>query len=256
MQETTAQLLTAPEETGSLVASAERAAAWAGEPFLHPEEDPGQVLAPGTARRRALDDALAEIDAGSEGALDRLEDPLRADARPRARAEREAAPSEVRHRAAPPPGGRARRDADRADRRRAAPARGGRSTRSRTSTTRRSTRTARTARTATTLRTSLEELEVGRRALAAGGPGRDPPLPLPPPDRVRQDDRRRRLRRGRAHDRRPDPHPPPPAGHPVQPRAEGRGLRRPDHAGDHRHGHAAASAIRSRSRPTPGSPGT
>ena len=66
MQETTAQLLTAPEATSSLVASAERAAAWAGEPFLHPDEDSGQVLAPGTARRRALDDALAEIDAGSK----------------------------------------------------------------------------------------------------------------------------------------------------------------------------------------------
>src|SRR5262245_40882482 len=66
MEETTAQLLTAPEATSSLVASAERAAAWAGEPFLHPEEDPGQVLAPGTARRRALDDALSELDAGAK----------------------------------------------------------------------------------------------------------------------------------------------------------------------------------------------
>jgi ribonuclease E len=66
MQETTAQLLTAAEAMSSLVASAERAAAWAGEPFLHPEEDPGQVLAPGTARRRALDDALAELDAGAK----------------------------------------------------------------------------------------------------------------------------------------------------------------------------------------------
>jgi ribonuclease E len=66
MQEPTAQLLTAPEATSSLVASAERAAAWAGEPFLHPEEDTGQVLAPGTARRRALDDALAEMDTGAK----------------------------------------------------------------------------------------------------------------------------------------------------------------------------------------------
>jgi hypothetical protein len=65
MQETIAQPLTAPEATGPLVASAERAAAWAGEPFLHPDEDPGQVLAPGTARRRAFDDALAELDAGA-----------------------------------------------------------------------------------------------------------------------------------------------------------------------------------------------
>jgi ribonuclease E len=65
MQETIDQTLTVREATGPLVASAERAADWAGEPFLHPEEDPAQVLAPGTARRRALDDALAEIEAGA-----------------------------------------------------------------------------------------------------------------------------------------------------------------------------------------------
>ena len=45
-------------------ADALRAEAWAGEPFLRADEDPESVLAPGTARRRALDDALAEIDAG------------------------------------------------------------------------------------------------------------------------------------------------------------------------------------------------
>src|ERR1044071_1475519 len=66
MQETIDQTLTVPEATGPLVASAEQAEAWAGEPFLHPDEDPGIVLAPGTARRRALDDALAEIEAGAE----------------------------------------------------------------------------------------------------------------------------------------------------------------------------------------------
>ena len=65
MQEAIDQPLTVPEATGPLVASAERAAEWAGEPFLHPEEDSAQVLAPGTARRRALDDALAEIEAGA-----------------------------------------------------------------------------------------------------------------------------------------------------------------------------------------------
>ncbi len=41
-----------------------RAEAWAGEPFLHEDEEPGEVLARGTARRIALDEALAEIDAG------------------------------------------------------------------------------------------------------------------------------------------------------------------------------------------------
>jgi ribonuclease E len=66
MQETIDHLLTVPDATDALVASAARAAEWAGEPFLHPDEDSAQVLAPGTARRRALDDALAEIEAGQE----------------------------------------------------------------------------------------------------------------------------------------------------------------------------------------------
>ncbi len=41
-----------------------RAQDWAGEPFLHDGEDSAEVLAPGTARRAALDEALAEIQAG------------------------------------------------------------------------------------------------------------------------------------------------------------------------------------------------
>jgi superfamily II DNA or RNA helicase len=52
------------EEPDGIAAAALRASAWAGEPFLEPEEDPAVVLAPGTAARRALDDALAEMDAG------------------------------------------------------------------------------------------------------------------------------------------------------------------------------------------------
>src|SRR6187402_2102984 len=47
-----------------LTAAAQRAEAWFGEPFLHPEEEPDLALAAGTARRAALDDALAEIEAG------------------------------------------------------------------------------------------------------------------------------------------------------------------------------------------------
>jgi superfamily II DNA or RNA helicase len=47
-----------------VAAAAFRAEAWAGEPFLRDGEDPAVVLAPGTARRRALDDATAEIEAG------------------------------------------------------------------------------------------------------------------------------------------------------------------------------------------------
>jgi ribonuclease E len=48
----------------NLTAAALRAESWFGEPFLAPDEDALQALAPGTARRAALDDALAEIHAG------------------------------------------------------------------------------------------------------------------------------------------------------------------------------------------------
>ena len=48
----------------SLTAAASRAGAWFGEPFLQPDEDVAVALGPGTARRAALDDALAEVDAG------------------------------------------------------------------------------------------------------------------------------------------------------------------------------------------------
>src|SRR5918994_2188884 len=50
----------------NLTAAARRAESWFGEPFLMPDEDPSQALASGTARRAALDDALAEMDAGRE----------------------------------------------------------------------------------------------------------------------------------------------------------------------------------------------
>jgi superfamily II DNA or RNA helicase len=52
------------EAAAALSADALRAEAWAGEPFLRPDEDPEAVLAPGTARRRALDDALTEMGEG------------------------------------------------------------------------------------------------------------------------------------------------------------------------------------------------
>jgi superfamily II DNA or RNA helicase len=58
-----------PRESGDALAiraDALRAEAWAGEPFLRPDEDPDVVLAPGTARRRALDDGLAELDSGRD----------------------------------------------------------------------------------------------------------------------------------------------------------------------------------------------
>jgi len=64
MAETVPHSPLASEEPGDITAAALRAAAWAGEPFLQPDDDPAVALAPGTALRKALDDALAEMDAG------------------------------------------------------------------------------------------------------------------------------------------------------------------------------------------------
>jgi superfamily II DNA or RNA helicase len=52
------------EAADPLVAAAVLAQAWAGEPFLREGEDPAPAFAAGSARRRALDDALAEIESG------------------------------------------------------------------------------------------------------------------------------------------------------------------------------------------------
>ena len=64
MSDTLTHSPTDSEEAAAIRADALRAEAWAGEPFLRGDEAPDAVLVPGTARRRALDDALAEIDAG------------------------------------------------------------------------------------------------------------------------------------------------------------------------------------------------
>jgi ribonuclease E len=64
MSEATQISSIAPEAATGLAESVFRAETWAGEPFLRPDEDPCVVLAPGSACRAALDDALAEIDAG------------------------------------------------------------------------------------------------------------------------------------------------------------------------------------------------
>jgi ribonuclease E len=63
MQETATNPPNLSESPGGLAAAALRAEAWAGEPFVRPDEDADLVLAPGTARRRALDDALVELEA-------------------------------------------------------------------------------------------------------------------------------------------------------------------------------------------------
>jgi superfamily II DNA or RNA helicase len=64
MSEAILQPTDTSDAADGLKADALRAQEWAGEPFLHPGEDTAEVLAAGTARRAALDEALAEIDAG------------------------------------------------------------------------------------------------------------------------------------------------------------------------------------------------
>ncbi|MGD0166660.1 MAG: DEAD/DEAH box helicase family protein [Gaiellaceae bacterium] len=65
MSETTDQLPTPLDSSGEeIVAKAARASTWAGEAFLREGEDPVRAMAPGTARRRALDDAINEIESG------------------------------------------------------------------------------------------------------------------------------------------------------------------------------------------------
>jgi superfamily II DNA or RNA helicase len=66
MQEATEPIILS-DAADPLAAAALRAEAWAGEPFLREGEEVAVVLGPGTARRRALDDALFEIEAGRRG---------------------------------------------------------------------------------------------------------------------------------------------------------------------------------------------
>ena len=98
----------------------ERAAAFTREPFVLEGEDAAVALAPGSARRRAFDAALAELDAGADGALGRLAPALVAAARPGPAAVAGRAAAGGRDGALGPPGRRAVRHAHRAPRRRAA----------------------------------------------------------------------------------------------------------------------------------------
>ena len=65
MQDSTTTQNTTAGALPDLERAAHGAERWFGEPFLHPGEDAEVALAPGTARRRALDDAIDEIDAGN-----------------------------------------------------------------------------------------------------------------------------------------------------------------------------------------------
>jgi hypothetical protein len=64
MHETLTHSPVPSEAPSGIAAEALRAEAWAGEPFVRADEDPGVALAPGTAFRDALDAAVAEIEAG------------------------------------------------------------------------------------------------------------------------------------------------------------------------------------------------
>jgi ribonuclease E len=66
MQEIKEQPTILSEAADGLLEAAVRAEPWAGERFWREGEDPAVALAPGTARRRALDDATTEIGAGRE----------------------------------------------------------------------------------------------------------------------------------------------------------------------------------------------
>ena len=221
MQETTEQRSTTPA-IDDLVAAAKKA----GDVGRRAPAPQRRGSGPGARARNGPPQRArrgADRDRGREqDAVLPVEGALRAHARARARAVREASAPRVRHRAAPPPGGCARRDAHRADRGQPARGRGAAQRQRRTATSSRPTSRKRTRTSASSTRNrSPEELS------PAEDPGRDPPLPVPAPDRVRQDDRRRGVRRGGPHDGRPHPHPQAPARLPVQPRARGRGLRRP-----------------------------
>ena len=64
MATTTDHLIDSQLAGDELAAAALKAQDWAGEAFLHEGEDPAEVLAPGPARRRALDAAIAEQERG------------------------------------------------------------------------------------------------------------------------------------------------------------------------------------------------
>ena len=198
MQMTSDHPTTAPETDGRLGRAALRAEAWAGEPFLSHDEDPARGSRAG--HRAALarsTTALEEIEAGQRSpssdwrirfalmlGLERV-------------LTRASAAARLRDGASPPPDRRARGDAHRADR---ANQRGSRRPERQRHRDGRGARrgrgggeTARRSRPSST-RARAED------GVAEARPGRSPALPLPPSDRVRQDDRRRGLRRGRAHE--------------------------------------------------------
>ena len=249
--------LPSSEPAEGLEASALRAHAWYGEPFLHAGEDPAAALAPGTARRAALDDAIAEMDAGRKTPSNRW------------RVRYGLMLGLERVLAAPTPATASGTDL----RRHQIDALAGMLTELIASSQRAGDENGNgngngnghaVDADAAELDEEDDDFDAGvvedeideEPAFTGEDPGAIAALPLPPSDRVGEDDRRGRVRRVGAPPRRPDPHPPAAARLPVQPRPDDRGLRA---SGSPRRSRAARSrcaTTRSRSRPTPGSRGT
>ncbi len=223
MQETTEQPTLAPEATDGLAAAALHAESWAGEPFLHPDEDPAVALAPETARRRALDDALAEMEAGQrEPSYDwkiRYALMLGLERVLSERPPRLASGTELRRHQIDALAGML---TELIAATQVEPELNGNGTAEAVSEVEEEEEDD----LGVHLEEPGEELELPAEHRGKD-PGAGPSLPLPSSDRVRQDDRGRRLRRGRTNPRRAHPDPPPPPRHAVPPRAHQRGLRRP-----------------------------
>ena len=209
---------------------------------------------PAAAAGRALDAALAELDAGAKVPSTHWRRRVLAAARPRARAQRGRAAPRRRHAAQPAPGRRALGHADRAAgrgaarrRRAAAPvaapgARGRRGADEEPLRRRRATSRSSdveldddedeeadepSRRPRPTTRTSPDEVDEDVVDEAPEDPNAAQALLVRARDRRRQDGRRDGLRRGLAHRRHPDPHPPPQPRRPVPRRAARPRLRRP-----------------------------
>ena len=203
-------------DADGLAAAAAQAEAWAGEPFLRPDEDPALVLAEGQARRRALDAALAEMAEGRRSpsaawrvnyalmlGLERVlaaDTPHLASGTELRRHQIDAlagmlteliARNEVAIENGNGPAAADQEPPDEDDE-----------------------------------PDELDdELEAEEPDLPEEDPGRRAPLPLPPPDGLGQDDRRCGLPRSSRDDGRPHPHPPPAARQPVHAAISRRGVR-------------------------------
>ena len=237
-----------------MTAAALRAEAWSGESFLHPGEEAAEVLAEGRARRRALDAALAEIDAGRrspspawkvEYALMLGLERVLTD-----KPSRLASGTELRRHQIDALAGMlaeliARHEQE---------AENGNGHENGASSSRTGSR--RTKRSSRRTEPEGEEGDEGEELGAQDDPGAVRRYRFRHPTASGKTIAAGGLRRGREDDGRPDPHAPAPARRPVHARPDHRGLRRPAARRRARRARSRCATTRSRSRPTPGSPAT